>query len=101
MKELVQLVTQKIGKRSIKLIVFLAAFTFAQSTWATTISSTSAGGDWSLSATWVGGVVPTSADDVIIVAGSTVVVRSPYFFSTPAVCNSVTVDGTLTIGSGS
>jgi hypothetical protein len=91
----------KVERLSVKLVLIVAVISFAQNIFAATISSTSTGGEWSLSGTWVGGVVPTSIDDVIIVTGSTVVVRSPYFFSTPAVCNSITIDGVLTIGSGS
>jgi len=64
------------------------------------ISSTPAGGNWALTTTWVGGVVPTATDDVIIVAGSNVVVRDPYDAS-PATVNSLTIDGTVTMGSSS
>ena len=35
-----------------------------------TIVATAAGGDWNIASTWVGGVVPTNADDVLLDASS-------------------------------
>ncbi len=39
------------------------------------VTSAGVNGDWTVGATWVGGVVPTSADDVVIAAGDTVTVQ--------------------------
>src|SRR6185436_13598648 len=52
------------------------------------ISSTAAGGLWSAPGTWVGGVVPTSLDNVTIVNGSTVTI------------DTAAVAFTLTVGTG-
>src|SRR6185295_6273872 len=49
------------------------------------VASTAAGGLWSATTTWAGGVVPTSSDNVTIVDGSTVDI------DTAAVAFSVTV----------
>jgi len=86
--------------RGIRLAIIISFFFITQLSIAQ-ISSTPSGGDWKLSSTWVGGIVPTSLDDVIIVAGANVVVRDPYVISAPAVCNSLTINGTLTMGAAS
>lgn len=55
------------------------------------VASTGTGGNWSNPATWAGGVVPTSADNVTIAAGATVII------DTAAVAFGVTVDATATL----
>ncbi len=57
------------------------------------ISSTASGGNWNVTTTWVGGVVPGAADNVTIVAGATV-----YINDANATCNDLNVDGTLIVG---
>jgi hypothetical protein len=46
------------------LIGLFVSITFQ--TRAATITSTATGGEWTTGATWVGGVAPTSTDDVVI-----------------------------------
>ena len=53
------------------------------------VTSTAAGGLWSQTSTWAGGVLPTAGDDVTIAGGSTVTI------DTAAVALDVTVNGTL------
>jgi len=58
---------------------------------ADTLTSTLAGGLWSESATWVGGVVPGSGDDVVI--------AGPVELATSATCQSLSVLTAGTVGS--
>lgn len=55
------------------------------------IISTGTGGDWSISSTWQNGVVPVAGDDVIITNGTNVTISSA------TSCNSLTINGTLSI----
>ncbi|RKD91798.1 G8 domain-containing protein [Mangrovibacterium diazotrophicum] len=52
--------------------------------------------DWNTASTWDSGVVPTSADDVIIPSGSTITINGS------AVCQNITIEagGTLVMASG-
>lgn len=52
-------------------LVFLLAVTAS----AATVTSTTTGGNWSAGATWVGGVAPGPADDVVIADGATVTIN--------------------------
>ena len=54
-----------------------------------------AGGIWSAGLTWVGGIVPSSLDDAIIVAGATVTVDQ-----NTAVCHAITITGILAFNAG-
>jgi hypothetical protein len=56
---------------------------------AATITSTTTGGPWSSTATWVGGVLPTASDDVVIAAGATVAIDQN------ATMNTLSVAGNL------
>ncbi|MFO0496294.1 MAG: T9SS type A sorting domain-containing protein [Flavobacteriia bacterium] len=74
-------------------IILLACFVaclFPTHFFAATITSTPIGGNWSSATTWIGGVVPTTNDDVIIVSGATVTSST-----TNDVCRDVSVTGTL------
>jgi len=75
-----------------KILLFFLFFIFVQANvLAETITSTTAGGNWSSSSSWVGGVVPGLNDDVIIETGSTVTV------ATDIAAKSITVKGILTV----
>jgi autotransporter-associated beta strand protein len=56
------------------------------------ITSTGAGGSWSLNTTWSGGIVPGAADDVIITSGATVTMDVNYITSA-----TFTLNGTATL----
>ena len=71
------------------LLLFLFLFQNIQSN--AQITSTAAGGPWSSTTTWVGGVVPVAGNNVVIAAGSTVTVTAA------AACTNLTINGTLTM----
>jgi len=71
-------------RKFITLLFLITSFTsFAQ------ITSTTTGGNWGETTTWVGGNIPTATDNVIIAAGATV------NLNVGSVCNNLTVNGSL------
>src|ERR1043166_6933008 len=60
--------------KKIYLLLFIITIATATTKAQTNIVSTGAGGNWSDVATWVGGAVPTSLDDVTIADGATVTI---------------------------
>ncbi|MEL1255687.1 T9SS sorting signal type C domain-containing protein [Flavobacterium sp. DGU38] len=76
-----------------KILLILLVGLFQNFIFGATITSTGTGGNWNSGSSWVGGVVPTAYDDVVIVNGATVTVVANSFV------NNVTVQsgGTLTI----
>jgi len=87
---------RKIYAILISLILLTAANVSAQ-----TITSTAAGGNWSLTTTWVGGVVPTSVNDVVIAATATVTLDGNFACKSVVVNNTGTLSvpaNTLTVG---
>lgn len=83
----------KMKKLSSLALVLLFVFFFFGS-YAATITSTTSGGNWSSTSTWVGGVAPTSTDYVVINGNVTVGANTT--------CKALTVNSgkTLTINSG-
>jgi len=66
-------------------LLTISTLSFAQIT-----SSTS--GNWSLGSTWVGGVVPSAASNVVVAEGHTVTIDPA-----AAVCNNLTINGAGTL----
>mgnify|MGYP001014416122 CR=1 FL=1 len=75
------------------LLLVFAALWLALNLAAATIYSTTSGGSWNESSTWVGGVVPTVSDDVVLAGPVT-----PNSSSNPSHCNDLLIqsNGKLT-----
>ena len=58
--------------KKILLILFISLF--QNFIFGATITSTGTGGNWNETSSWVGGIVPTAADDVVITSGATITV---------------------------
>lgn len=84
-------------KKRRALVFFILCFSLCAGLqlYGATITSTSSGGDWSSTSSWVGGIIPTSMDDVVIT--SSITVTSQVVWET--FCQTLTVEttGTLTI----
>lgn len=70
--------------------LFILLFLFCLQLPAVTITSTAAGGNWTATTTWVGGIVPVAANDVVIAATASVTMDG-----NPAACTNLTLNGTL------
>ena len=82
--------------RKLILLVSLTALgSWGENSIAAVISSTAIGGNWNATTTWVGGVVPATGDDVIIVLGATVNLNAN---TNPLA--SLTVNGSLSVPAG-
>jgi len=71
--------------------IFLTVFTIVicLNYHAAIITSTAAGGNWSLGGSWIGGIVPVAGDEVIIQSGSSI------NLNVNATCLSLTLNGVL------
>jgi hypothetical protein len=56
------------------ILLFFIVFLFGNVAKSATITSTGAGGLWSVGSSWVGNVVPSATDDVVIASGATITV---------------------------
>ncbi|MCC9072596.1 GEVED domain-containing protein [Flavobacterium sp. F-65] len=61
---------------------------------AATRTSTATGGNWNLTTTWIGGIVPVAGDDVVISTGATVNTNGS------RTCAGITILGTLSMANG-
>ena len=92
-----------------KILLILFVSLFQNFIFGATITSTGTGGNWNATNSWVGGVIPTAADDVIIASGSTVIVTADAFAKSINVSGGVltindseilTVYGNVNVSSG-
>jgi len=66
---------------------------------ASTITSTSTGGNWNSTSSWVGGVVPSATDDVVIASGATITSTGTINAKTLTIDGTFIVSGTVTLNS--
>ncbi|MHC0439385.1 T9SS sorting signal type C domain-containing protein [Flavobacterium sp. 3-210] len=64
-----------------------------------TITSTSTGGNWSDTSSWVGGVVPSATDDVVIATGATITGAGTINAKTLTINGNLIVSNTVTLNS--
>lgn len=84
--------------RKVLFLLVLLLFSY-RTTFAATITS-NATGNWSAAGTWVGGVIPSAGDDVIITSGHVVTVNGAYSCNSLTI-NVATVTTTVAIGTNS
>ena len=86
-------------------IIIVGLLLWVPQSWAATIHSTTAGGDWNKAETWVGGQVPTENDSVVVngvvnVSGATVkeivISKSAILQSHATSSDTLTVNGDIT-----
>jgi hypothetical protein len=66
---------------------------------ASPITTTSTGGNWNNASSWVGGVVPTATDDVVIASGATITSTGTINAKTLTINGTLIVSGTVTLNS--
>lgn len=80
--------------------MMLFLFVFHSTVQSATITSQAAGGTWGVAGTWVGGVIPGLADDVIIATSATVTVTDNRSCNSISWTGNPTASRVLTINSG-